>query len=106
MRQRKLGNMIIKDRTFKVGDVIRWVSMYAPFNEHEERGLGIIFEVDGSNTKSYWTGDKKIRKINMVLEKSSYILQDYAPIPQVTKAIELARRLERIVEEDYCERVI
>ena len=96
--QRRLGNMIIRDRVFKVGDVIRWVPLYVPFEEQEARGLGIVTESSGAKVKSYWTGDKKIREIDMPLERNNYILQDYAPIPQVAEAIEMVRELGGVIE--------
>ena len=99
--QRKLGKMIIRDRVFKVGDVIRWIPLYATFEEQEDRGLGIVVESRGSIITSYWVGDKKIREFNMLLERSNYVLQDYAPIPQVAEAIERARELGGVVKGDY-----
>jgi hypothetical protein len=98
--QRRLGNMIIRDRVFKVGDVIRWVPLYVSFEEQEARGLGIVTETEtsGIKVKSYWTGDKKIREIDMLLERNNYTLQDYAPIPQVAEAIEMVRELGGVIE--------
>tara|TARA_Y100000590_G_scaffold461111_1_gene621950 strand:- start:728 stop:1024 length:297 start_codon:yes stop_codon:yes gene_type:complete len=91
--QRRLGNMIIRDRTFKVGDVIRWTPLYVSLEAQEKRGLGVVIESKNETVKSYWTGDQKIREFNMTLERSNYILQDYAPIPQVAEAIKMAREL-------------
>ena len=105
--QRRLGKMIIRDRIFKVGDVIRWIPLYASYDEQADRGLGVVIESKGGRGKSYWTGDKKIREFNMILERSNYVHQDYAPIPQVAEAIEIARELGGIVEGDnYLEQVI
>ena len=106
MRQRKLGNNVIRDRMFQVGDVIRWVPNYAEWSEQEDRGLGVIIEADGTKCKAYWTGDKTIRKIDMVLERNTHVLQDYAPIPQVKEAIELALKSGRIVEDFNSVRVV
>ena len=106
--QRRLGNMIIRDRKYRVGDVIRWIPSYAMFADEEERGLGIVVEAsdDSRMIKAYWTGDKKIREIDTFLMVSNFLLQDYAPIPQVAEAIVLARAEGLVVEENYCERVL
>ena len=99
--------MIIKDRIFKVGDVIRWIPLYAQYSIQAERGLGVVIESKDGMVRSYWTGDKKIREFNMTLEASNYVLQDYAPIPQVAEAIEAARELGGVVEGDnYLEQVV
>ena len=106
MRQRKIGNNVIRDRVFKVGDVIRWTPSYAEWSQQEERGLGIVIDSNGHKCKAYWTGDKTIREIDTVLERNMYILQDYAPIPQVKEAVELALKAGRIVEDQRSVRVI
>jgi len=104
--QRRLGDMIIKDRVFKVGDVIRWTPLYAKYSTQAERGLGVVIESKSGMIKSYWTGDKKIREFSMILERSNYILKDYAPIPQVAEAIEMARELGGVVKGDFLEQVV
>ena len=106
MRQRKIGNNVIRDRVFKVGDVIRWTPSYANWKQQEERGLGIVIETNGHVCKAYWTGDKTIRTINTVLERNMYILQDYAPIPQVKEAVELALKAGRVFEDQRNVRII
>ena len=98
--------MIIKDRIFKVGDVIRWIPLYTHYGKQAERGLGIVIESKDAMIKSYWTGDKKIREFSMTLEASNYVLQDYAPIPQVAEAIEAARELGGVVEGEFLEQVV
>ena len=106
MRQRKVGNMVIRDRIFQVGDVIRWAPNYADWSEQESRGLGVVIETNGAVCKAYWIGDKTIRTINTVLERNMHILQDYAPIPQVKEAIELALKSGRVVEDQRGVRVV
>ena len=108
MSQRRLGNMIIRDRKYKVGDVIRWVSTYAHFVDQEKRGLGVVVEArdNGQTLKVYWAGDKKIRDMDARLMRNNLALQDYAPIPQVAEAIVRARAEGLVVEEGYCERVV
>ena len=106
MRQRKIGNNVIRDRVFKVGDVIRWVPSYAEWSEQENRGLGIVIESSGHICKAYWTGDKTIRVIDTVLERNMYMLQDYAPIPQVKEAVDLALKSGRVVEDQRSVRII
>jgi len=106
MRQRQIGHNVIRDRKLQVGDVIRWVPNYADWSEQEARGLGVIIETNGAICKAYWTGDKTIRTINTILERNTHILQDYAPIPQVKEAVELALKAGRIVEDHRSVRVI
>jgi len=106
MKQRKIGNNVIRDRAYKVGDVIRWIPSYASWKQQDERGLGIVIEVNGHICKTYWTGDKTIRTLNTVLERNMYILQDYAPIPQVKEAVELALKAGRVVEDNRNVRVV
>jgi len=86
--QRKLGNLIIRDRNFKMGEVFRWVPSYALLEDIKKRGFGIVIKAEGPRFEAYWTGDGKIRKHNLFLERNTYVLQDYAPIPQVAETIQ------------------
>ena len=85
--QRKLKELVIRDRGFKVGDVFRWAPSHSSQKVVESRGFGIVTEVNGAHFKSYWTGDGEIRNHDMRLTHSSFILQDYAPIPEVAEAL-------------------
>ncbi len=87
-KQRKQGNLIIRDRNFKVGEVFRWVPNYDAQKTVESRGFGIVTKVDGPKFEAYWTGDGKVRKHDLTLWRNAYILQDYAPIPQVAETLQ------------------
>ena len=91
-KQRKQGELVIKDRNFKIGEVFRWVPSYASQEDVEARGFGIVVKADGPSFEAYWTGDGKVRKHDLTLERNTCILQDYAPIPQVAETIEELQR--------------
>ena len=40
--QRKLGNLIIRDRNFKMGEVFRWVPSYASLEDIKKRAREAI----------------------------------------------------------------
>ena len=90
--QRKQGNLIIRDRNFKVGEVFRWIPTHDTAQRSESRGFGIVVKADGPRFEAYWTGDGKVRKHDLTLWRNSYILQDYAPIPQVAETLQELQR--------------
>ena len=83
---RKLKDLVIRDRQFKVGDVFRWIPMYGQ-EVAESRGFGVVIDVDGPIFKAYWTGDERIREHDSRLVHTSFILQDYAPMPEVAEVL-------------------
>jgi hypothetical protein len=87
---RKLKDLVIRDRNFKVGDVFRWVPRHGQ-KAAESRGFGIVIDVDGSFFKAYWTGDERIREHDLRLVYTSFILQDYAPMPEVAEVLSASR---------------
>ena len=88
---RKLKELVIRDRGFKVGDVFRWAPNHASPEVVESRGFGVVTEVHGPRMKAYWTGDEQIREHDMRLERTSFILQDYAPMPEVVEVLGASR---------------
>ena len=88
---RRLKELVIRDRDFKVGDVFRWVPSHSPQEVVESRGFGIVTEVDGPSMKAYWTGDGEIRSHDMRITRTSFILQDYAPMPEVAEVLNANR---------------
>ncbi len=74
-----------KDRYYKKGDVIRWCPSWGAQELAEKRGLGVVVEAKGPLFKAYWTGDGQVRSHDARPIGGMYILQDYAPIPQVAE---------------------
>ena len=82
---RKLKELVIRDRGYKVGDVFRSVGSSSELDE--SRGFGVVIETDGPLFRAYWTGDGAIREHDMRLSRTSFILQDYAPMPEVAEVL-------------------
>jgi hypothetical protein len=74
-----------KDRHYKKGDVIRWCPSWGAQELVEKQGLGVVVEANGPLFKAYWTGDGQVRSHDARPLGSMYLLQDYAPIPQVAE---------------------
>ena len=85
----KQKELVIRDRGFKVGDVFR--SVGSPFEIEESRGFGIVIETNGPYFKAYWTGDSEIRSHDVRLDRTAFILQDYAPMPEVAEVLNESR---------------
>ena len=89
MREKLMGLKAAenRDRHFKTGDVIRWVPSYQTIEQVRARGLGIVVESKGPKFKAYWIGDNEVRRHDN-RPSGQYLLQDYAPIPQVADWLE------------------
>ena len=83
---RKLKELVIRDRNFKVGDVFRWIPRHGQ-EVAALRGFGVVIEVNGPLMKAYWTGDERIREHDVRLVHTSFVLQDYAPMPEVAEVL-------------------
>ena len=88
-----------KDRYYKTGDVIRWTPSFYAQGLVEEQGLGVVVEAKGPLFKAYWTGDGQVRSHDARPLGGMYVLQDYAPIPQVAEWWERLPSTCKVVEE-------
>ncbi len=52
-----LKNRQTKDRFYKVGDVVRFISTYN-LKLADQRGLGVVVEAKGPKFKVYWDGKR------------------------------------------------
>ena len=90
----KISYEHVKNRYFKVGDVIKWTPRYITLSEVKAREMGIVVSVgEGTKFKAYWTGDGVVRE-HCAFLPGSFVLQDLAPIPQVKEYV------EKVLEEN------
>ena len=83
-----IGGFHSKPRYFKVGDVIRWVPMYAKPETVRERGLAVVTKAEGCKFDAYFLGNGHRMVACDARIPPQFQLQDSAPIPQVAEWVE------------------